>query len=126
MARFEALDLWSNISHVLVAQGSSTALRGFSAALAPFATAPAAAMAALARDAGDVLQRDLDLQRFFQLLGVGSAAAIATAERQLLGRAMFGEVTPCWLKSWGFNIWYNRTIKYGDSGTRKSNVIQKQ
>lgn len=81
MARFEALDLWSNISHVLVAQGS-TALRGFSAALAPFATAPAAAMAALARDAGDVLQRDLDLQRFFQLLGVGSAAAIATAERQ--------------------------------------------
>jgi hypothetical protein len=42
----------------------------------------------------------LDLQRFFQLLGVGSAAAIATAERQLLGRAMFGEVTPCWLKSW--------------------------
>ena len=35
----------------------STALRGFSAALAPFATAPAAAMPALARDAGDVLQR---------------------------------------------------------------------
>eukprot|EP00435_Cladocopium_sp_Y103_P066919 s30_g29.t1 len=82
MARFEALDLWSNVSHILVGQGSSTALPGFSAALAPFATAPAAAMAALARDAGDVLQRDLDLQRFFQLLGVGSSAAIATAQRQ--------------------------------------------
>ena len=39
-----------------IARGS-TALPGFSLALAPFATAPAAAMAALAGDAGDVLRR---------------------------------------------------------------------
>jgi len=88
-SRFEAVDLWSNVSQVLLAEpflSSSNLAQWFSAAMQPLspylvngASGAALAAKALAIDAGATLDRPLESLHFFKSLQALQRGALSTA-----------------------------------------------